>query len=417
MTTPRYGHIATLLPNGKVLIAGGIVRGEGGLLIPQASAELYNPATGTFSATGSMTVPRNRHIATLLNNGKVLIVGGSRPISPGETCCAAWPPYQSAELYDPSTETFTATGDMIEPGAETATLLPDGRVLITKCVAYCYQAGKPGHAELYNPSTGTFASTGDMADALQGAEPKAILLLNGRVLIAGGDLGDAGGSAAAEIYDPGAGVFASAGNMPADIDQGAATLLPDGRVFISGESYSFADHPIPGATGATELYDPVSGAFGQPMPSRPLFGHTATLLPDGTILQSGGCCQDATAEIYHPAVLVPAPVLLSLSGDGRGPGAILHGGTARVVSSSDPAVAGEALEIYGTGLADGSVIPPQVTIGGRLAEVLYFGKAPGFAGLNQLNVIVPAGIISGAAVGVCMNYLSRPSNEVTIGVQ
>ena len=110
--------------------------------------------------------------------------------------------------------------------------------------------------------------------------------------------------------------------------------------------------------------------------------HTATLLVDGTVLIAGG----STAEIFHPAVLVPSLQLLSVSGDGRGQGAILHAASARVVTASDPGVPGEVLEIYGTGLKDGSVIPPQVAIGGRIAEILYFGNAPGFSGLNQVNV-------------------------------
>src|SRR5205823_1817038 len=124
----------------------------------------------------------------------------------------------------------------------------------------------------------------------------------------------------------------------------------------------------------------------------------------------------SNAEIYHPAVVVPATQLFSVSGDGNGQDAILHAGTARVVTASDPAAPGEVLEIYGTGLKDGSVIPPQVAIGGRLAEILYFGNAPGFTSLNQVNIRVPSGITPGPAVTVRLNYLERSSNVVTIGV-
>jgi hypothetical protein len=220
----------------------------------------------------------------------------------------------------------------------------------------------------------------------------------------------------AEIYDSLNGTFAHATRMTTDRGYNTATLLPEGRVLIAGRDWLRIG-------GSAELYDPVTGVFSTTgdMLTQREEGHTATLLPDGTVLLGGGwlCCgySIASAEIYRPAVLTPSPVLLSLSGDGKGPGAILHAGTHEVVSPENPAVAGEALEIYLTGLADGSVIPPQVAIGGRMAEVVFHGKTPGFANLNQVNVRVPSGVVAGSAVGVRLSYLGRPSNEVTIGVR
>src|SRR5262249_2626328 len=154
-----------------------------------------------------------------------------------------------------------------------------------------------------------------------------------------------------EIYDPVTGVFAPTGNMTRPRVGHSVTLLSDGTVLLAGSERS--------GTASAELYDPNAGAFsatGEMI--TPRYGHTATLLPDGKVLVAGGGANSnadpgARAELYRPLVLKPAPVLLSLA---QGQGAILHAGTSRVVSSADPAIAGEALEIYCTGLIDGSVI-------------------------------------------------------------
>jgi uncharacterized protein (TIGR03437 family) len=221
---------------------------------------------------------------------------------------------------------------------------------------------------------------------------------------------------AEELYDSATGTFTATGNMIAGHVLSTATLLPDGTVLLAG-SWLW-----PGSIANAELYDPVKGGFtatGNMITPRGT-GQTATLLNSGEVLVTGGTDLPpritANAEIYHPGVLLPAPQLFTLSGDGQGQGAILHAGTARVVTASDPGVPGEVLEIYGTGLKDGSVIPPQVAIGGRLAEILYFGNAPGFTALSQVNVRIPSGVAPGPSVPVRLTYIGRPSNEVTIGV-
>ena len=391
MTTHRARHTATLLPNGKVLIAGG----------GSSSAELYDPSTGTFTGTGSMSTARWAGTATLLNDGKVLIAGGS------DARDAADNTLKSAELYDPSAGTFTATGIMtIRRSPTVATLLSGGSVLVDGSV-------DGGVAELYDPAAGSFALAGVRGGVSDDFPVTSSLLPNGKVLETMGHILDC--SNGTELYDPLTGTF-TAGQMTAVRGGQTATPLPDATVLIAG-------FVCIGTSANTELYNPATGTFspaGEMVPARG--DHTASLLPDGTVLIAGG--RDATlsnqagtsAEIYHPAVLIPSPVLLPVS-VASDQGAILHASTEELVAPDNAAVAGEALEIYGTGLIDGGTIPPHVTIGGRMAEILFFGKAPECAGLNQVNVRVPSGVAPGAAVPVRLNYLGRSSNEVTIGVQ
>ena len=148
LATARDDHTATLLPNGKVLVAGGY-DGSGTL----ASAELYDPASGTWTATGSLATARYRHTATLLPNGKVLVAGGSD--NSGALA--------SAELYDPASGTWTATGSLATArDCHTATLLPNGKVLVAGGFD---GSGSLASAELYDPASGTWTATGSLATA------------------------------------------------------------------------------------------------------------------------------------------------------------------------------------------------------------------------------------------------------------
>jgi uncharacterized protein (TIGR03437 family) len=144
-------------------------------------------------------------------------------------------------------------------------------------------------------------------------------------------------------------------------------------------------------------------------------------LRNGTVLITGGVKAGIfdgipipTAEIYTPLVTRPAPAILWAA---NGHAAILHAATEQAVSPEKPAVAGEALEIYVTGLIENGRIPPQIFIGDQMAELLYFGDAPGYPGYNQVNVRVPSGVAAGSTVPVRLTYISRPSNQVAIGVR
>jgi Galactose oxidase, central domain len=298
----RSGHTATLLPNGDLLFLGGyttIVPSGPNVNpvtpVPAATAEILKAGTGTIQPASEMSIARAGHTATLLQDGRILITGGYTPL-PYE------PPFSditsSAELYDPVSGTSSPVGSMsVARANHFAILLLNGKVLIIG-----------GSAELYDPSTNSFTPTG--SPTLQVGLPgsTATLLPDGRVLLAGGWILDPSyypyvSVDTAELYDPATGQFTTAGKMTIARSSHTATLLPNGTVLIAG---GLTSAPTPNddepPTGATEIFDPQTNTFspGHAMKT-PHEGHTATLLLDGTILFVGGSWNNPNigAEIFH----------------------------------------------------------------------------------------------------------------------
>ncbi len=293
---------------------------------------------------------------------------------------------------------------------------------------FCYMTGPfcfPGSlpAQLYEPVSDSFSPSGAMSTELSAAAT----LMNGQVLFAGGE--PLGRSANAELYNPATHTFVRTADMTSPRVSHTLTSLPDGMVLAAGgetDSCSANACFFAGSVATAELYDPSARAFvstGNMAIARG--GHTATLLGDGRVLIAGGTSYGGigifsgsldSAELYMPDALVPAPRLLSLSGDGRGQGAIFHAGTTYAAAPDDPAAADEEIDITCTGLSD-SVFVPWVAIGGRIASVLSITRAHTLAGVSQVRVRVPRGIAPGSGIPVRLFHMDRPTNAVTIAVR
>ncbi len=264
MTTARVAHTATLLRDGRVLLVGGYTTQDPST----ASAEIYDPATGIFSPTASLNTGRHEHSATLLPDGRVLVVGG---YNSGYL--------RSAEIYDPATCQWTPSQPLFNHGILNATaVLTDGRVLVT--------GGNSTNApstdvEIFDPTTDTWHAAAPLSIGRNGHA--AILLNDGWVLVLGGN-GDVA-VLVAEIYDPATDAWTPTGPMNAKSARFVSALLPDGRVLAAGginptsrELYTTA-----------EIYDPATGEWTLTAPLVPArCGHAGVVLPDGRVLVTGG---------------------------------------------------------------------------------------------------------------------------------
>ena len=288
MMSQRSHQGAALLQDGRVLEVGGIA--DSGLVL--ASAEVYDPASGQFAATGSLVDARMRPTTVALADGRVLVTGG-RGGNQGDTIFA------TAEIYDPATGQFSATGDMTVARYVTAAVrLDDGRVLLAG--GFNFTDDVLASAELYDPASGTFAPTGSLAEP-RDPGARAAKLADGRVLVAGG-YNNAGPLATAEVYDPATGQFSPTGSLTQARGDHAVAALADGRVLIVG-GLGMSDY-----LAQAEIYDPATGQFSTTGSLAYVRANpTATLLADGRVLVAGGngnVTGDpniAMAEIYDPA--------------------------------------------------------------------------------------------------------------------
>lgn len=271
----RQGPGAAALPNGKVLVAGGVAGAT-----YYASTEIYDPATGTFSPGDTMSVPRYLPAMATLGDGRILVAGGVDNFTTWDT----------AEIYDPATGEFSPAGPMSVPRAgASAASLPDGRVLV---------AGGSGDssAEVFDPVTETFSLTGNMTTKRSSAA--AAPLADGQVLIAGG-VPSATAGATSEIYDSTTGTFSASGSMNTVRYGGAGVSLPGGRVLIAGGS---AVGPY---LASAEVYDPGTGAFSYtaPLPTSN-YNPGAAVLPGGRAIFIGGYSPSsalASSQVYNTA--------------------------------------------------------------------------------------------------------------------
>ncbi len=348
MAEARWGHTATLLTDGRVLVVGGSPVGRDGVRVRSAGAEVWDPVTGSFGptdlgTTGTEPSDRVHHTATLLDDGRVLIVAGGdgSKAHPGTYTVVIWDPESgtasqtrgvesrhhhtatllpggrvlviggttydgstpdAAETWDPIDGTWSPSGSLLRArGHHTATLLPDGRVLVAGGFAITSDADGNQRVildstELWDPVARSFSPAGGLVHAR--ADHTVLRLADGRVLVIGGS-DDSGPVLSVERWDPATDTFSVIGSLDGPID--TATLLADGRVLLIGGA-------------SADIWDPVTGTTS---PTRPPIvarsGQTATLLPDGRVLVVGGDAFSSDPGVL-PVALASAE-LFGLGGD------------------------------------------------------------------------------------------------------
>jgi uncharacterized repeat protein (TIGR01451 family) len=292
----RNDHAAARLTDGRVLVAGGV---NANICASDTSSELYDPVTGTWSFTGTIPFATTGHTMTTLSDGKVLLAGG------GNRCGGV---FSSAALYDPTTGTWSSTGSMTA-GREwhSAVLLSDGRVLVAGGLGSTSPFPSLSSAEIYDPATGTWSATGSMATQRFGSVvPFLTRLSDGRVMAAAGSSGNGFSSSPngpqAEIFNPVSGTWSATGSLSVGRAGGTFSLLDDGSVLAAGGSDA-----TPAIHSSAEMWDSATETWSMTASlAGPRVSHGSAVLADGRVLAMGGNGTGGTfydtAEVYGPAI-------------------------------------------------------------------------------------------------------------------
>lgn len=265
---PRTWHSATLMNDGRVLLVGG----SNGADEHYNVVEIYDPASGALLPAAPLNTPRHEHTATRLGDGRVLVVGG---YNAGQGWVA------DAEIYDPTTGAWTVLPPLFSHGVQhSATLLADGRVLVA---GGCYGSSAcTDRVEIFDPQTNTWMEAAPLASDL--SSHAGVLLDDGRVLVAGG--AGSRGTGEAQLYDPQSNTWSFAGGMIQPRVQAPMVKLADGRVLAVG---GLVGSENPAALASAEIYDPSTNTWIEAGAlSQPRYAHSLVLLADGQVMALGG---------------------------------------------------------------------------------------------------------------------------------
>jgi hypothetical protein len=294
--TDRWAHTATLLPNGKVLVAGGCC-GQGPVAA-LSSTEIYNPASGTFEPGPWLNFNRYGHAAIPLPDGSVWIAGGDN----GADGPLSNTLQLSAEIYDPTIGIFDFCCLMSSSHFDPAAFpLSDGRPFVAGGGSYFFGLDT-NVAHVFDPFEWEFSAGSSMT--VSRYETSGAPLLDGRALMVGGRNGPNGFSSSAELFDPETERFSPTGSMSIDRYGHSSNTLGSGKILVSGGISGTV-----GTLNSSELYDHVTGEFSSTGPmSMARTNHEATVLSDGQVLVTGGLADEgdstglSSAELYDPGV-------------------------------------------------------------------------------------------------------------------